>query len=223
MFLDEIGDLDPAIQVKLLRVIQTRRFQRLGETEGRPFRGKVIAATNRDLAAAMAAGRFREDLYYRLCSDLIRTPTLAEQLEQAPEDLANLVRHIARRLVGREAEALAEEALVWIRRELGPSYPWPGNIRELEQCVRNVLVRGEYRPARAAGENARAVARAADRGGLAQRRRAAHALLHDRLPDERQLRGRRAPAGPRPADGEGPRRRRIRASGTSRDATGQRS
>jgi transcriptional regulator with AAA-type ATPase domain len=153
VFLDEIGDLDPAIQVKLLRVIQTRRFQRLGETEDRPFRGKIIAATNRDLAAAMAAGRFREDLYYRLCSDLIRTPTLAEQLESAPEDLANLVRHIARRLVEREADALAEEALTWIGRGLGPSYPWPGNIRELEQCVRNVLVRGEYRPARAGGEN----------------------------------------------------------------------
>jgi DNA-binding NtrC family response regulator len=149
VFLDEIGDLDAAIQVKLLRVIQTRTFQRLGETEDRRFRGKIIAATNRDLGAAMAAGRFREDLYYRLCSDLIRTPTLAEQLEDAPADLANLLRHIARRLVGREADALAEEARSWIGRNLGPGYAWPGNIRELEQCVRNVLVRGEYRPARA--------------------------------------------------------------------------
>jgi transcriptional regulator with AAA-type ATPase domain len=149
VFLDEIGELDAAIQVKLLRVIQTRTFQRLGETEDRPFRGKIIAATNRDLAAAMAAGRFREDLYYRLCSDLIRTPTLAEQLADAPGDLGNLLRHIARRLVGREADALSEEARIWIARNLGTAYAWPGNIRELEQCVRNVLVRGEYRPARA--------------------------------------------------------------------------
>jgi transcriptional regulator with AAA-type ATPase domain len=148
VFLDEIGELDEAIQVKLLRVIQTRTFQRLGETEDRQFRGKIIAATNRDLVAAMAAGRFREDLYYRLCSDVIRTPTLAEQLADSPDDLGNLLRFIARRLVEREADALAEEAHTWIARNLGASYPWPGNIRELEQCVRNVLVRGEYRPAR---------------------------------------------------------------------------
>jgi len=154
VFLDEIGDLDAGLQVKLLRVIQTRTFQRLGETEERRFRGKVIAATNRDLAAAMAAGRFREDLYYRLCSDLIRTPTLAEQLADAPEDLRNLLRHIARRLVGREADALAAEAEGWIGKNLGSGYPWPGNIRELEQCVRNVLVRGAYRPARAEGAGA---------------------------------------------------------------------
>jgi transcriptional regulator with PAS, ATPase and Fis domain len=152
VFLDEIGDLDAAIQVKLLRVIQARSFQRLGETEERPFRGKIIAATNRDLAAAMAAGRFREDLYYRLCSDLIRTPTLAEQLADSPDDLGNLLRHIARRLVGAEAEALAAEVQAWIAANLGPSYAWPGNIRELEQCVRNVLVRGEYRPARSHSE-----------------------------------------------------------------------
>ena len=110
VFLDEIGDLDAGIQVKLLRVIQARTFQRLGETEERPFRGKIIAATNRDLAAAMAAGRFREDLYYRLCSDLIRTPTLADQLADAPDDLGNLLGHIARQLVGAEADALAAEA-----------------------------------------------------------------------------------------------------------------
>ena len=71
MFLDEIGELEPAIQVKLLRVLQTRTFQRLGETRDRRFQGKIVAATNRDLAREMPAGRFREDLYYRLCSDLI--------------------------------------------------------------------------------------------------------------------------------------------------------
>jgi transcriptional regulator with PAS, ATPase and Fis domain len=166
VFLDELGDLDTGIQVKLLRVIQTRTFQRLGETTDRRFHGKIIAATNRNLAAAMAAGRFREDLYYRLCSDLISTPTLAEQLEDAPEDLANLVRHIARRLVEREADALAEEALAWIARNLGPGYAWPGNIRELEQCVRNVLVRGEYRPARAGADGAPALARQIESGAL---------------------------------------------------------
>jgi len=148
VFLDEIGELDPGLQVKLLRVLQARTFQRLGETEERRFEGKIVAATHRDLAAEMAAGRFREDVYYRLCSDVIRTPSLAEQLEDEPEDLRNLILVLARRWLGAgEADALAEEVHAYVLRELGPGYDWPGNIRELEQCVRNVLVRREYHPA----------------------------------------------------------------------------
>jgi MoxR-like ATPase len=148
VFLDEIGDLDPSIQVKLLRVLQTREFQSLGETRILKFEGKIVAATNRDLAAEMGRGRFREDLYYRLCSDLVTTPSLREQLEDAPSDLEQLVRFIARRIVGAaESDAVTSEVLHWIESELGPDYPWPGNFRELEQCVRNVLVRKEYRPA----------------------------------------------------------------------------
>ncbi len=71
MFLDEIGELDASIQVKLLRTLQSREFSRIGETQTRKFRGKIIAATNRNLAAEMQAGRFREDFYYRLCADMI--------------------------------------------------------------------------------------------------------------------------------------------------------
>ncbi len=154
VFLDEIGDLDPAIQVKLLRVLQTREFQSLGETKTQKFEGKIVAATHRDLAAEMRAGRFREDLYYRLCSDLIATPSLRDQLADAPHDLEELVRFIARRLVGpEEADPVTSEVLHWIQRHLGPSYGWPGNFRELEQCVRNVLVRKEYRPTSRAMES----------------------------------------------------------------------
>jgi transcriptional regulator with AAA-type ATPase domain len=146
VFLDEIGELDPAIQVKLLRVVQTRAFSRLGETQPRRFEGKIIAATNRDLAEEMHAGRFREDLYYRLCSDLITTTPLREHLADAPDDLHNLVLFTARRIAGEEAADLAREVEQWIEANLGRDYPWPGNIRELEQCVRNCLVRGQYRP-----------------------------------------------------------------------------
>jgi transcriptional regulator with PAS, ATPase and Fis domain len=146
VFLDEIGDLDASIQVKLLRVLQTRTFQPLGDTTARHFHGKLIAATNRDLSRAMQAGHFREDFYYRLCSDLIMTPSLQEQLRESPEVLRELLVFIARRVVGDEAEALADEVETWIMQHLGQDYPWPGNIRELEQCVRNVLVRREYRP-----------------------------------------------------------------------------
>jgi transcriptional regulator with PAS, ATPase and Fis domain len=146
VFLDEIGDLDPEIQVKLLRVLQARTFQRLGDTQDRVFPGKIIAATNRDLAAQMQAGRFRPDFYYRLCSDLIVTPSLHEQLREDPGELRALLLFLARRIVTDEAEDLAKEVETWIDQHLGPDYPWPGNVRELEQCVRNILIHQEYRP-----------------------------------------------------------------------------
>ena len=151
VFLDEIGDVDPAIQVKLLRVAQSRDYSRLGETLPRRFAGKLIAATNRDLAEEMRSGRFREDLYYRLCSDRIELPSLAEHLHDRPEAIAGLVRFLAGRLLGEaesaEADGLTADVLAWVDRRLPPDYAWPGNIRELEQCVRGVLVRGEYLPA----------------------------------------------------------------------------
>jgi transcriptional regulator with GAF, ATPase, and Fis domain len=146
VFLDEIGELDAAIQVKLLRVLQTRAFQRLGETATRRFEGKIIAATNRNLMEEMQAGRFREDFYYRLCSDLIVAPTLRQQLADAPDDLTNLIHFMVQRVVGEDDRDLAAEVEAWINDRLGHAYLWPGNMRELEQCVRNVLIRGEYQP-----------------------------------------------------------------------------
>lgn len=146
VFLDEIGELDAAIQVKLLRVLQTRTFQRLGDTTALDFRGKIIAATNCNLAAEMRAGRFREDFYYRLCSDMIETPALCERIADNPGELRQLLIHIAERLVGDEAAAVADEVERWIVEKLGVEYAWPGNVRELEQCVRNVLVRKSYAP-----------------------------------------------------------------------------
>ncbi|MEW4570684.1 sigma 54-interacting transcriptional regulator [Tautonia sp. JC769] len=163
VFLDEIGELDEAIQVKLLRVLQERHFARVGETTGRPleFHGKIIAATNRDLAAAMRDGRFREDFYHRLSDDHIATPSLAEQLDDRPQDLPELVRFLANQLLGEltpgrdgaldaewaasEADVLTGEVVEWVEANLA-GYRWPGNFRELSRCVRNVMVHGTYRP-----------------------------------------------------------------------------
>jgi len=153
VFLDELGDLDPAIQVKLLRVIETRTFHPVGGNAAREFRGKLITATHRDLAVLMRDGRFREDLYYRLCSDQVVTPSLAEQLADSPAVLRDLVLHMSRRVAGEEAAELAREALEWIEGNLGPRYSWPGNYRELEQCVKNVLIRRNYRPSFRASED----------------------------------------------------------------------
>lgn len=162
VFLDEIGELGVSLQVKLLRVLQTRTFQRVGESRLRSFAGKIIAATNRDLAEEMEAGRFRRDFYYRLCSDVITTPTLREQLADAPHELPRLVEFITRQLAGdAQGGELAREVLEVVEKQLSPGYPWPGNFRELEQCVRNVMVRRRYEPVRLAPERPAAVLAAA--------------------------------------------------------------
>lgn len=151
VFLDELGELEVLLQVKLLRAIETRRFSAVGDTAVREFRGKLIAATNRDLRAEIGRKRFREDLYYRLCADLIRTPSLKEQIDAAPGVLRELTLFMVRRVAGDEAESCLDEVNRWMAANLPADYSWPGNYRELEQCVRNVIIRGSYQPAADAG------------------------------------------------------------------------
>jgi transcriptional regulator with AAA-type ATPase domain len=146
VFLDELGEMDLSIQVKLLRVIETRRFSPVGDTVLREFQGKLIAATNRALPREIRERRFREDLYYRLCADLIETPSLADQIEDSPESFRELLLYMTRRAVGDEAASLLPEVEQWIKTNLPREYAWPGNYRELEQCVRNVVIRRSYRP-----------------------------------------------------------------------------
>ncbi|MDH3973518.1 MAG: sigma 54-interacting transcriptional regulator [Deltaproteobacteria bacterium] len=146
VFLDEVGEIDAAIQVKLLRVLQERTFQRLGDTKNYTFKGKIIAATNRNLSKEMEEENFRSDFYYRLCSDIVKTPSLYDQLRESKDELKTLVLFIAKRQVGEEAEPLAREVVGWIDSNLGRYYRWPGNIRELEQCIRNIMIRNEYTP-----------------------------------------------------------------------------
>jgi DNA-binding NtrC family response regulator len=143
VFLDEIGELDPTIQVMLRRMFQTRSFQRIGETEERVFVGKIIAATNRDLAAEVRSGGFRPDFYYRLCADMIQPPTLRDQIGSSPGEISSLLDILASRIGGNEeGPSLAAEVETFVNGHLGADDSWPGNVRELEQCVRNILVRG---------------------------------------------------------------------------------
>ncbi|UCD82598.1 MAG: sigma 54-interacting transcriptional regulator [Desulfobacterales bacterium] len=149
VFLDEIGELDPLVQVKLLRVLQARTFHRLGTTKTMLFRGKIVAATHRNIHHAMEKKEFREDFYYRLCSDIITTPSLHQQISETREVLGDLIAYLSQKVAGPEGEAVAGEVQSWIKGKIGGDYPWPGNIRELEQCVRNVMIRREYHPAAA--------------------------------------------------------------------------
>ncbi len=148
VFLDELGELDLSLQVKLLRVIETRRFSPVGDTGQREFRGKLIAATNRVLPDEIHAKRFREDLYYRLCADLIETPSLAEQIEDSPSVINEVLLYMTRRIVGDEGEHCLAEIEEWVKKNVPADYRWPGNYREFEQCVRNIIIRRSYRPLR---------------------------------------------------------------------------
>ncbi len=128
LFLDEVGDIPLLLQVKLLRVLQERRFERVGESVSRPMETRVIAATNVDLGAAIRAGRFREDLYYRLRVVPIHLPPLRER----PEDIALIAQHLLAHIGGRAGRALrlSPDTLAVLE-----SYPWPGNVRELENSL----------------------------------------------------------------------------------------
>jgi len=132
--------------------METRKFSAVGDTATREFRGKLIAATNRELAFEIHAGRFREDLYYRLCADQIRTPSLSEQIRESPGVLRELLLYMVRRALGDEAELALPEVEEWIAANLPAGYAWPGNYREVEQCVRNILIHGWYQPMEAAGQ-----------------------------------------------------------------------
>jgi DNA-binding NtrC family response regulator len=128
VFLDEIGDVPPSIQVKLLRVLQEREFERLGSNKTMHTDVRVVAATNVDLRAALEQGTFREDLYYRLNVVPLNIPPLRER----KEDIPYLVEHFARKFGGEIGEGALERLM---------SYHWPGNVRELENVVeRSVLL-----------------------------------------------------------------------------------
>ena len=147
VFLDEIGEIDPEIQVKLLRVLQTREFNRIGEEKVREFKGKLIAATNRNMCDEIREGNFRQDLYYRICSDQIATPGLAEQIQSSSDALKDLIDFISNRiLIEGDVEEFSNFAQQYIQENIPTDYSWPGNVRELEQCLHNLLIRGSYQP-----------------------------------------------------------------------------
>jgi DNA-binding NtrC family response regulator len=134
VFLDEIGDVPGSVQVKLLRILQEREFERLGSNVTRHIDVRVVAATNQDLRAALEQGTFREDLYYRLNVVPINIPPLRER----KEDIPYLAQHFIRKLAvdsGSRAEGLTPAALAKLM-----AYHWPGNVRELENVIERSLV-----------------------------------------------------------------------------------
>ena len=147
IFLDEIGDVALPVQLKLLKVLQERTFSPVGSHEVRRFRGRVIAATNRDLGGLLGSGKFRADFYYRLCSDVITVPPLRQRLQEDAGELTDMLGVAIAHIVGQAAPDLQGRVAACLNESPGPEYGWPGNVRELEQAVRRILVAGRYEPA----------------------------------------------------------------------------
>ena len=137
VFLDEIGEVSPAFQVKLLRVLQEGEIRPVGSTKTRKVDIRVIAATNKDLEDEVKAGRFRADLYYRLAGMVIRMPDLKDRRSDIPV-LARALLSRAMEHLGKQVEGFSEEAL-----ECMQTYHWPGNVRELQNEIQQMLVMGQ--------------------------------------------------------------------------------
>src|SRR6266480_1806581 len=144
LFLDEIGEVSIPVQIKLLQVLQERAFTPVGGHEKKRFAGRVIAATNRLLGQLRRDGRFRDDFFYRLCSDVIEVPTLRQRIAESAGELELLVRLLVGRIAGTQDAELVAEVLEALENDLPRGYTWPGNVRELEQAVRRVLLTGRY-------------------------------------------------------------------------------
>src|SRR6267154_498232 len=134
IFLDEIGDLSPEVQIALLRVLQEREFERVGNSQPISIDVRVLAATNRDLEAAVAAGTFRQDLFYRLNVFPIRVPSLRERKDDIPLLVEYLVERYAKR-AGKKISHIKKKTL-----DLFQAYDWPGNIRELQNVVERAVI-----------------------------------------------------------------------------------
>jgi two-component system response regulator HupR/HoxA len=134
VFLDEIGEVSPAFQVKLLRVLQEGEIRPLGSGRTRKVNVRVIAATNKDLEAEVRAGRFREDLFYRLTAVTIAMPPLRGRYTDIPV-LANVLLNKAMLQLGKKVTGFSDEAIACMQ-----DYHWPGNVRELQNEIQNMLV-----------------------------------------------------------------------------------
>ncbi len=144
IFLDEIGDVDVPVQIKLLQVLQSRTFTPVGSHASEKFAGRVIAATNKPLDKLRQQGEFRDDFYYRLCSDVIEVPPLRLRLSENSGELLDLLTVVVRRIIGRQSLELVEKLHYYITTNQPRDYAWPGNIRELEQCARRILLNNHY-------------------------------------------------------------------------------
>jgi hypothetical protein len=144
IFLDEIGDVSIPVQIKLLQVLQERFFSPVGSHKLERFQGRVIAATNKDLRKLREQKEFRDDFYYRLCSDIIEVPPLRQRLAEDPGEIDEILPFIIKRILGQASAEIVQMVKDFLHSNQPQDYAWSGNVRELEQCVRRLLLKNTY-------------------------------------------------------------------------------
>jgi DNA-binding NtrC family response regulator len=144
ILLDEIGDISIPVQIKLLKVLEERMFSAVGSHKKQRFEGRVIAATNKSLKELRQQGKFRDDFYYRLCSDVIAVPPLSQQIREHSGTLEELLDYTIQQITGEPAPDLIQSVKNILNKKIGTDYPWPGNVRELVQAVRQIILTQEY-------------------------------------------------------------------------------
>ena len=145
VFLDEIGEISIQTQIKLLRILQERTFNPVGSHTSLRFQGRLIGATNQNLGRLIKEGKFREDFYFRLCTDTISLPSLKKRIDQDPQELDLLVKHLVSKIAGTGATKLQDKVRTALHRPENRGYDWPGNVRELEQVIRRIILHGSCR------------------------------------------------------------------------------
>ncbi len=163
LFLDEIGEVSVPVQIKLLNVLQDRVYASVGSHDKKAFYGRVVAATNQSIGELRQKGKFRDDFFYRLCSDVIQLPTLRQRILENPAELAQLtqlqidkmtrisapktknISQSAHPLQNQQSSPELCEWVLWqLQKSLPENYTWPGNVRELEQAVRQIFIKASY-------------------------------------------------------------------------------
>ncbi len=140
VFLDEIGEVSIPIQIKLLQILEERVFTPVGGEVNERFSGRIISATNQPYNSLRCKNVLRDDFFYRMSSDIITIPSLKKRIEQTPEEMELLTGRLLKKIIGINDKAIENNILDQIRKALPPTYSWKGNVRELEQFIRHILI-----------------------------------------------------------------------------------
>jgi len=144
IFLDNILDVPDAVQAQLLDTVEDRTYAQLGDPTPRDFRGRLMAAAPGSVVSVRTGGQIRSDLFYHLGINTIAVPSLRQRLQEHPADLELLILHILRRFTGQSAEGLVGRIIAQMHEHIGRGYDWPGNLLELEQIVKRILMVSHY-------------------------------------------------------------------------------
>jgi len=144
IYLDEISKMPDPVQAKLSSVLQFRNFTPVGGHSSQSFAGRIMASSRVSSKELVEAGQLREDLYYQLCVNEIHIPPLRQRFKELPDEFEMMIRHVIRQFTGQDSDNLVGRVIEGLHDHVRPGYHWPGNISELEQIVKKILLVRNY-------------------------------------------------------------------------------